>query len=116
MKKIILFLSIITLIVGCDSLTSKLTIEELKADLIGTQIGRWKFDTPSEFIDVKIIDQNITGELNELNAEYILKGFNSGTLYYLRAKHVFKKSDDKWKLTNSYKMKFIKNYSKIKLE
>lgn len=117
MKKIILILSLVILTASCNSSTSKINIKELKSNIIGENvytsgISVWKFDAPSEIKEVKIINQKITGELNELTAEYILEDFRSINLYYLKAGHVFRNDGDKWNLVNSYSME-IRNVSEL---
>ncbi len=115
MKKITLILFIAILTTSCNSFKSEISAKELKTIIIGEELylsskfgegSWWKFNLPSEIIEIKIIDQNISGKLNELTAEYTLQDSDEGYYYYLKAKHVLRYDGDEWNYVDSYVIEF----------
>tara|TARA_B100001287_G_scaffold71518_1_gene59071 strand:- start:1575 stop:2084 length:510 start_codon:yes stop_codon:yes gene_type:complete len=90
--------------------------DKIKSDLIGTKIGTWNFDSPSEYVDIRINDKKKTGDLLELDTEFILQGYSSKRIYYLHALLIYKKNKGKWKYVNGIKLDYIWDYHSMQLE
>lgn len=100
-------LAAFVLLVGCSKSPDT---EQIKTDLIGqtmgSMFGGWKFESLSEFQELKINNKKQQGELIEYDISMRLKDTNSGKEYRAEALRVYKKVDGAWKIASISRKSF----------
>jgi hypothetical protein len=79
------------------------TTDQIQRDLIGKSItdphlGRWDFESVSEFEDFTIVSQKETDDGLELEVDMRLKDINDGKLYNSAATITYTKVGGQWRL------------------
>ena len=106
LKKILLLFLIgsFTILIGCSVQTepsapkAALSVEQIKADLIGRQAETWRFDALSEFEQFDIRGEQRQGDIIEYDVSMRLVDFNTQQHYLMDALIVYRQSNGTFQL------------------